>query len=112
MRTILGILIVVFVGVAAFAIRQRIDSNAASMAVGVLFGVLSSLPMFAMVAAEQGKTQEVQHHHTHDVTVRIIPSNVQKAMAQYGADDAVRINGQWLLLDGDSVVSSQRLLAG
>jgi len=112
MKTILGIFIVAFVGVAAYMLRQRIDSNAASMAVGVLFGLLSSLPMFAMVAAEQRKTQQVEHHHTHDVAVRFIPSNIQKAMAHYGADDAVRINGQWLLLDGDRVVSSQRLLAG
>ena len=108
----MGLAIVVFVGIIAWRIGGSMNSDALSMAVGVLFGILAGIPTALLVAHQQPPTETIQHHHTHDIAIRIIPPNIQKAMAQYGADDAVRINGQWVLLDGDRVVSRQQLLAG
>ena len=112
MRVVTGIGIIILVVVLAAFLGHNMDSDAVVLTVGVLFGILAGIPTAMMVAHQRTPTETIQHHHTHDVAVRIIPSNIQRAMAQYGADDAVRINGQWLLLDGDQVVSSQRLLAG
>lgn len=113
MKHVVGLTVVIFVGILAWRVGGNMSSNSLSMAVGVLFGMLAGIPTALLVGVSTQLPKEpTHHHHTHDVAVRFIPQQVRTVMAQHGADDAVRINGQWVLLDGDRIVARQRLLAG
>ena len=45
------------------------------LTVGVMFGILASIPTELLVAHQRPPTETTQYH-THDVAVRIIPPNV------------------------------------
>jgi len=57
MRRFIGLIALVFVGIIAWRIGESLSSDAISMAVGVLFGVLAGIPT-ALLVLVGGRRQE------------------------------------------------------
>lgn len=74
MGQFMGVTALIIVGVAAWRITDGMSSDAISMAVGVMFGVMAGLPAALLVMAsgrrrerdeEQGREQRRRHPHPH-----------------------------------------------
>ena len=56
-------MLMIFVGIAAWRIGSALSSDAISMAVGVLFGVLAGIPTALLVLASDRRRQEPREGH-------------------------------------------------
>jgi hypothetical protein len=58
MKRFLGLLAIVFVGVAGWRVTEMISRDAVSMAIGFVFGVLAGIPVALFVLAAQRRREE------------------------------------------------------
>ncbi|MFN8495360.1 MAG: hypothetical protein U0350_47620 [Caldilineaceae bacterium] len=58
MKKLLGLILLVFIGVIAWRIGGSLSSDAVSMAVGVLFGIMAGIPTALLVLASDRRRNE------------------------------------------------------
>lgn len=58
MKKLLGLILLVFIGVIAWRIGDSLSSDAVSMAVGVLFGIMAGIPTALLVLASDRRRNE------------------------------------------------------
>ena len=126
MKYFCGLIALIVVGIVAWRIGEALSSDAISMAVGVLFGVLAGIPTALLVlvggrrpqpiptARSQppapppaptivvnSTTQHVNHNY------RMIPPTVQRGMMERGGDEVIKTHdGKWLILRDQAIVGT------
>lgn len=67
MKRFLGLIVLVFIGTAGWRVGNSLSSDAISMAVGVLFGVLAGIPAaLLLLAAERRRPARPTREYGHD----------------------------------------------
>ncbi len=60
MKKLIGLMILIFVGMAGWRVGNNLSSDAISMAIGVLFGVLAGVPAALLVLTAERRRQEAE----------------------------------------------------
>lgn len=97
MKHVMGLAVVIFIGILAWRIGGTLSSDALSMAVGVLFGVLAGIPTALLVATGYRSRDDQLHPHTPseppiNVTNNYVmmPPSIERCMVDAGGNRAVQ----------------------
>jgi hypothetical protein len=60
MKKLIGLMLLVFIGMAGWRVGSNLSSDAISMAIGVLFGVLAGVPAALLVLTAERRRQEAE----------------------------------------------------
>lgn len=63
MRFIAGLIVLIFVGVSGWFVGSQLSPDAIGMAVGILFGIMASIPVMIMVLASRNQADQFYGQH-------------------------------------------------